>query len=216
MDSEEFEQIPWSSLTMDQSQPVDRRLYMAIGVVGVVVAAIFGARLLGGAAPQPIPPEAVAPQAVITAAETTSTSGLVVSEADLMAASPVEPVDNLGLSAVAFAEWFVTDYYTTDGSPETSRSVTALFADSAGNPQLPHSMTPPPAVTYVEWARSTRLRLVGDGGVEVDVVYRTITESEEGFVRNPVRAVTVTMDVGSSDPGISGPPVEIAVPAIGG
>jgi len=215
VDSEEFEQIPWSSLVADQHQPVDRRLYLAIGVVAVVIAAVFGARLFGGTTPQPLPPEVVLPQVITDVEETTSTSGMVVSEADLMAEAPI---DRLGdrLDVIAFAEWFVTDYYTTDGSPETARTLISLFASSAGNPQLPHSASPPPPVTYVEWARSSERRPVGDSDFEVDVVFRTITDSEEGFIRDPVRAVTVTVRTSGSDPGITGPPVEIAVPALGG
>lgn len=215
MDSEELEQIPWSSLVADQSQAVDRRLYLAIGVVGVVIAAIFGTRLFGGSAPQPTPPETDVQQAVLNVEETTSTAGLVVSEADLMAVSPVEQLEDVRLRAVAFAEWFVTDYYTTDGSPETSRSLMELFATAAGDPDIPHLADPPPPATYVEWARSIDLRHVGDSEVEVDVLFRTITESSDGFVRNPVEAVTVVLLVDSKDPGIAGPPVEIAVPTVG-
>ena len=48
MDNEEFEQIPWSSLMTDKAEGVDPKVYIAVGVVGLVVAVIFGVRIFGG------------------------------------------------------------------------------------------------------------------------------------------------------------------------
>jgi len=211
VDSEEYEQIPWSSLVPEQSEAIDRRVYLAIGVVGVVIAVIFGVRLFGGPSPQPLPPAVVVPQTVADTTVPTTSAVLVVSEADLMASPPVNVFEGESIRVAALAEWFVTDYYTTDGSQETARSLKALFAASAGNPDLPHNADPAPPVTYVEWARSTDVRFGDDDTAEVDVIFRTITESDNGFVRDAVVAVTVTLRVGSEDPGIAGPPVAIPV-----
>ena len=60
-----------------------------------------------------------------------------------------------------------------------------------------------------------RLELGGDDEVEVDVVYRTITETEEGFVRDPISAVVVTMRIGVPDFGVITEPVPIPVPTLG-
>ena len=64
MESEEFEQIPWASLVAEQGEGIDRRIYLAVGVVGLLVIAIFGVRLLGGESqPPPIEAAVVEPPA---------------------------------------------------------------------------------------------------------------------------------------------------------
>ena len=213
MDNEEFEQIPWSSLMTDKADGVDPKVYIAVGVVGLLIAVIFGIRIFGGSSGQPTPSADVpaVPESVATV--TTTTSGLIVSEADLMAA-PSNPYVG-ALPQVAFAEWFVTDYYTVDGSSENERSLRELLASSASSLLLPHSSDTPLPAMYVEWARSVDVRDVGNAMFEVDVVYRTITETDAGFVRDPVSAVVVTVRSGQTDAGITGLPVPIDVPMPG-
>ena len=213
MDNEEFEQIPWSSLMTDKADGVDPKVYIAVGVVGLLIAVIFGIRIFGGSSGQPTPTADVpaVPESVATV--TTTTSGLIVSEADLMAA-PSNPYVG-ALPQVAFAEWFVTDYYTVDGSSENERSLRELLASSASSLLLPHSSDTPLPAMYVEWARSVDVRDVGNAMFEVDVVYRTITETDAGFVRDPVSAVVVTVRSGQTDAGITGLPVPIDVPMPG-
>ena len=215
MDSEEFEQIPWSSLMTDKAEGIDPKVYIAVGVVGLLVAIIFGARLFGGSSTQPVPPVDASAAPAPVSAVTTTTSGLVVSEADLMAAPPSSSIDSDALRHVAFAEWFVTDYYTVDGSSENERSLRELLAPAAASLILPHSADTPLPVMYVEWARSVDVRVVADEVVEVDVVYRTITETDAGFVRDPVSAVVVTVRSSRGDAGITGLPVPIDVPTPG-
>ena len=214
MDNEEFEQIPWSSLMPDKAQGVDPKVYVAVGVVGLVIAVIFGARIFGGSSAQPVPPVDT-PAAAVSTITVTSTAGLVVSEADLMAGAPNAIDDTRVLRQIAFAEWFVTDYYTVDGSEENERSVRQLLASTAASLLLPHSDVTVSSTTYVEWARSVEVRDIGDAQVEVDVVYRTITETDAGFVRDPVSAVLVTVRSSQSDAGITGLPVPIDVPTPG-
>jgi len=215
MDNEEFEQIPWSSLMTDKAQGVDPKVYIAVGVVGLVIAAIFGARIFGGGSAQPVPPVDVPAAPAPVAVVTTTVSGLVVSEADLMAGPNTNLTDMGVLQPVAFAEWFVTDYFTVDGSSENERSLRALLAPTASTLILPHSSDVPVPATYVEWARSVAVRDIGDATVEVEVVYRTITETDEGFVRDPVSAVMVAVSSDRSDAGITGLPVPIDVPMPG-
>ena len=215
MDDEEFEQIPWSSLMTDKADGVDPKIYVAVGVVGLLVAVIFGIRIFGGSSGQPTPPADVPaiPESVATVS--TTTTGLIVSEADLMA-GPSDPIlDVGGLPQVAFAEWFVTDYYTVDGSSENERSLRELLAPTASSLLLPHSSDTPLPAMYVEWARSVDVRDIGDAMFEVDVVYRTITETDTGFIRDPVSAVVVTVRSGQTDAGITGLPVPIDVPMPG-
>jgi hypothetical protein len=215
MDNEEFEQIPWSSLMTDKAQGVDPKVYIAVGVVGLVIAVIFGMRMFGGSSTQPAAPvdTPAAPAAVATGSSTTA--GLIVSEADLMAGSPTAMGEGLPLRQVAYAEWFVTDYYTVDDSSENERSLKELLAPSASDLVMPHSGETSTPATYVEWARSVDIRDIGEEQVEVAVVYRTITETDAGFVRDPVSAVLVTVRSSTTDAGITGLPVPIDLPMPG-
>jgi hypothetical protein len=215
MDNEEFEQIPWSSLMPDKAQGVDPKVYIAVGVVGLVIAVIFGMRMFGGSSTQPAPPveTPAAPATVATGSSTTV--GLIVSEADLMAGSPGAVGEGLFLGQVAYAEWFVTDYYTVDDSSENERSLKNLLAQTASGLVMPHSGETSNPATYVEWARSVDVRDIGGEQVEVAVVYRTITETDAGFVRDPVSAVVVTVRSSRTDAGITGLPMPIDVPMPG-
>jgi hypothetical protein len=215
MDNEEFEQIPWSSLMTDKAQGVDPKVYIAVGVVGLVIAVIFGMRMFGGSSTQPVPPvdTPAAPATVATSSSTTV--GLIVSEADLMAGSLAGVGEGLRLRQVAFAEWFVTDYYTVDDSSENERSLKDLLAPSASDLVMPHSGGNSTSATYVEWARSVDVRDIGEEQVEVDVVYSTINETDAGFVRDPVSAVVVTVRSSPTDAGITRLPVPIDVPMPG-
>ncbi len=215
MDNEEFKQIPWSSLMTDKAQGVDPKVYLVVGIVGVVVAFIFGIRLFGGSGTQPTPPIDSPTAVVSSVARSTTTAGLIVSEADLMAGPAESGVDTGTLRDVAFAEWFITDYFTVDGSSENERSLRALLAPTASNLLLPQSGDEESASTYVEWARAVTVRDIGAGQVEVDVVYRTITETDAGFVRDPVSAAVVTVRSSPVDAGVVGLPVPIDVPMPG-
>jgi len=215
MDNEEFEQIPWSSLMTDKAQGVDPKVYVVVGIVGVVVAVIFGVRLFSGSGSQPTPPIDSPAAVVSSVARSTTTAGLIVSEADLMAGPAESGVDTGTLRDVAFAEWFITDYFTVDGSSENERSLRALLAPTASNLLLPQLGDAESPTMYVEWARAVTVRDIGAGQVEVDVVYRTITETEAGFVRDPVSAAVVTVRSSPVDAGVVGLPVPIDVPMPG-
>lgn len=216
-DSEEFEQIPWSSLVAEQPSGVDRRVYLVIGVVAVLIAVVLGSRMLGGST-QPLPTggssvesEAPDPSSMDVVASPSSTVGVVVSEADLMADRPtVDPLDNL--LSVAFAEWFVTDYFTTDGSSETEKSIVALMSQ-AGDTEA-QGVQRPPEGAYVEWARVTNVKQIDGSSVLVSVIFRTITRTGDGFVRDPVLAVSVVLVTEGDGSGIAGPPVTIPVPTL--
>jgi len=216
-DDEEFEQIPWSSLVAEQTAGVDRRVYLAVGVVAVLVAAILGSRMIGGTtqpAPLALPPvEVEVPDTSRSEAMTTpsSTVGVVVSEADLMAALPtLDPTDSR--LAVVFAEWFVTDYFTTDGSIETEESVAALMSLSS-SPD-PRELPRPPDGTYVEWARATDVAAADESSLAVRILFRTISSTSDGFVRDPVAAVSVSIVTSGDAAGVAGPPVTVPVPTL--
>jgi len=212
-DGEEFEQIPWSSLVAEQAPGVDRRIYLMIGVVAIIVAVILGSRMTGGST-QPSPSanssaESPPPSRINVAVSPSSTVGVVVSEADLMADLPTfDALDRL--LPVAFAEWFVTDYFTTDGSSETEKSIVALMSQR-GVSDTP-GLDRPPEGAYVEWARATSVTEIDGSSVLVSVIFRTITRTDDGFERDPVSAVSVVFVTEGDRTGIAGPPVSIPVP----
>lgn len=193
MESEEFEQIPWTSLVSQQDEGIDKRIYLAVGAVGILVIVFLGSRLLGGGA-QPVPPQvsAFGPSPTSVVAEevvVTSSTSSAIAEADLRANEPIEeiPADRL---AEMTAEWFVTDWFTRDGSDETVRSIREALSPSVFVESLPHEMDG--AVTFVEWAKTVESHVTPDG-VEVTVAHRVIRETEDGFVRDPVRLVTIVL-----------------------
>ncbi|MDK1017797.1 MAG: hypothetical protein QGD89_00095 [Actinomycetota bacterium] len=197
MESEEFEQIPWANLVAQQTDGVDRRLYIAAGVIGLIVVVAFGARFLGGGA-QPTPPPVsvlempVAPVVGTQANSPTPATSMVIAEADLRIDEPVD-ADLLDRFVEVRAEWFVTDWFTRDGSDETIRSIERALAPGVATGDLPHTTTPPPPVTFVEWARAYRTEAAPDGRLDVTVAYRAIRETGDGFVREPVRIVVVSL-----------------------
>ena len=112
MTIEEHEEIPWSMLVEQDRHGRRRTLYLAAAAIVAVVVGFTGIRFFEGqrhgedtAGP--------APTATTAAAAVRTTTTTLLSEADLMAVDPT----TMALAAVARAEWFVTDYFTVDGSP---------------------------------------------------------------------------------------------------
>lgn len=200
MESEEYEQIPWSKLVAEVQPSVDRRLYVVGGAVAAVVILIFALRMFGSSSPTPMaapveqevdvvatqaPIEAVEPEPVV---EPPAAVG-AVTEADLMA---VDPDGDIAGSEVAefVAEWFVTDFYTRDGSQETLTSLQSMMAESIAT-DLPH-VDPDATDAFVEWARAFRIEDHG-ATVDVSVAYRSVHAVDGGYVRDPVEAVIVSL-----------------------
>lgn len=197
MESEEYEHVPWSNLVAEAKAPVDKRLYLVVGGVGLIVVMIFGTRMFGSAQPVAVTSDSVAPttqfvedaigEVPVTGAAVTPT--MTVTEADLLAVEPADTIDRRYV-AEFIAEWFVTDFYTRDGSPETIASLSSLASVSIAA-ELPHHDTES-ADAFVEWARAFRVLEAGDV-VEVDVAFRTIHAVETGYVRDPVEAVRIAL-----------------------
>jgi hypothetical protein len=197
MEAEEYEQIPWSNLVADTQPGVDRRLYLVGGGIAVVVILILGMRMFGSPDPAPIP-EAAAVSAPV--AESLADAAVpdpepepavvvdTVTEADLMAATG-SPSERFAM-AEFFAEWFVTDFYTRDGSSETLASLKAVMSESMAA-ELPHG-EPDANDAFVEWARAFHTEDRG-ATVDVSVAFRSVHAVDGGFIRDPVEAVTVTL-----------------------
>lgn len=181
-DEEQFESIPWSTLTMDAGRP-PWLVYVAAGAVVALVVGVLLARSFRSSAPMPIEAEAYTTVAVGPTAKLQSAE--VVEEADLRA--PYEPDWGGAQSAVAIAETFVQDYFTVDGAGDRGQTLAAQLG------WRPPTVEGP--LTYVEWARAREVAEPVDGRYLVTVSYRTISEMSGEYRRGPVRGVNVSVQV---------------------
>lgn len=223
MEAEEYEQIPWSNLVAESEPAVDRRLYIAGAAVAAVVVVFLAARMFGSPAPQlaaPLPETAspsVAP-AIVDSLPTAAVDAVPiapaepigsVSEADLMADAGGSELMNVDVP-VLIAEWFVTDFFTRDGSPETLASLEAAVATDELGAALPHHEESTENV-FVEWARVFDLIESADS-IQASVAYRSVHSEEGGFVRDPVRAVELTLTDSGQGWVVASLPSVIALP----
>ena len=207
MESEELEQIPWANLVAEQTDGIDKRIYMGVGVVAILVVLIFGMRMFGGRGqPVPLPMESLP---AVTAVEITPTpSPMVVTEADLRADEAPVPVQaSSNLLAEVTAEWFVTDWFTRDGSGETVRSIRAVLSPDLQSMDLPHD-EPDADVVFVEWAKTVEIETISQTTVGVTIAYRSIRQTDEGFVRNPVETVVVILDISDDSAMVTAVPIQ--------
>lgn len=217
MDSEEFEQIPWSGLVAQAQPSVDPRWYVAGGVVGAIVIVLLAMRMFSGSsapAPAPIlaldpPVEQPAPD-VIVEPEVRPGEG-AITEADLMAIDGTD--SGLGDTNVLrlVSEWFVTDYFTRDGSTATIESLENVLGTGELTPDLPH-LADDGDEMFVEWARAFAFERAGENLVEVSVAFRTVHRADDGFIRDPVRAVVVGIEDWDTSPLVASEPVDIDLP----
>jgi len=209
---EDVESVPWSEL-LESSDPSEERrrvAYLAAGLIGAVVLGAVVARAWWA----PSAPTIVAPASTIAApieggdATTVSVpTPPLYSEADLMA----DPPDPGERAAIVKAEWFVSDYFTADYEPSGSGDIRAALPGGAEIPTLPQDGTG--GISYVEWARAFQVEEVGDGTYLVSVLFRALAAPAEGaFVRLPVRAVAVHVDVLGEGASILDLPRPTAVP----
>lgn len=207
MESEELEQIPWANLVAEQTDGIDKRIYMGVGVVAILVVLILGMRVIGGSGqPVPLPMESLP---AVTAVEITPTpSPMVVTEADLRADEAPVPVQaSSNLLAEVTAEWFVTDWFTRDGSGETVRSIRSVLSPDLQSMDLPHD-EPDAEVVFVEWAKTVEIETISQTTVGVTIAYRSIRQTDEGFVRNPVETVVVILDISDDSAMVTALPIQ--------
>jgi hypothetical protein len=217
MDSEEFEQIPWSGLVAQAQPAVDPKWYVAGGVVGAVVVVLLVLRMFTQSSPPPIAPivavDTLPVQTAPTMAEdpASTVTGSAITEADLRAIDmPVVSQGDIGIVQLV-AEWFVTDYFTRDGSSETISSLEARLDDGHDLADLPHHGADE-VDTFVEWARAFAFDYPDEGLVDVSVAFRTVHRGEEGFIRDPVRAVLVAIRDWDTTPTVVSAPLTVDLP----
>jgi hypothetical protein len=212
MADEEFEHIPWATLAAGEDDRRTRLLYIGVVIAAALVLGVVAARWLIGPQHRPAPADTAAtttPSSMTTLPASTTTTSLL-SEADLMAT-----VADTGGEQMAMmrAEWFITDYFTVDGSERAVDDLRSAFVAGATIPPLPHENPDVSGTTYVEWARAYAVEPVSPGLFAVSVAFRSIfLDADEVFQRSPVRAASVLVAVGEDRSGIAELPSPIPVP----
>lgn len=212
MEREELDQIPWSQLAREVDDGIDRRWYVVGIAVGIVIVVVLAFRLLGNSGGQPVPP----PAPVVESAPATPPVALVPTSTVPEPVGPIAESDlRVGtagddLEVTLVAEWFVSDLFTVDGSPETTQAVRSRLDPLVGAADLPHD-DPIGDPAYVEWARAFAVER-RPGEATVSVAYRTLRTVEGTYVRDPVRAVIVDLARGEDHWIVTSLPIPTDVP----
>lgn len=223
MEPEEFEHIRWSNLVAEHRGQCVKLLYVVAAVIVAALIGFVGIRWLSGpqhgpvldeAAPTTVADDGSHPAGATPPLSTPASAAVAdpVSEADLQATA----LDTDGAVARVRAEWFVTDFFTVDGSPATAADVARAFVVDASIPPLPQDAHEADDVSFVEWARAYGIEALASDRYLVDVAFRSIHRSgSEAFRRGPVHAVAVTVVVGDGSAAIAELPIPIVPPQPG-
>ncbi len=215
--NEVYERIPWEHLDKQGSD----RQWLLVGLAGAVA---LGALAYSFMKNQPVEPLAAAPtvaqsapviapsSTMVTSSSTVATvaSPLVVSEADLYAVDS----DRLAEVASAHAEWFAVEFFSVDGSTESSQALRELLPEGVPLPEAP-----PDTQVFVDWVGTRGVDQTGDFEFEVEVLVRSlVSTSDSGFIRQPARLIVVDVSLGNDgEPIVMGPPaLRDATPASAG
>jgi hypothetical protein len=208
---EVYERIPWEMLDQKKGD----RQWLVFAAAGAVVLGALAYSFMsnrsqavpavqpvatGLPAPpagSPVPVIPVAPQAPIP------TSPVIVAEADLYAVDPERLID----SAVAHAEWFITEYFTLDGSVQHTETLAALMPVG-----IPHPTAEEGTRVFVESVAAVEVEELQPLHYEVGVLVRYLKAvGEEGYQRQPPMLATVGVVVGEGGPRVTLPPQVAAV-----
>ncbi|MCY3563264.1 MAG: hypothetical protein OXH26_05025 [bacterium] len=217
-DPEVFESIPWDELRDLGDTSRRRRLWYLVGGASVVAVLAFSVvRTFSSPDPQVVIPPAVPPS---SAAGPTSPSlpgqgqdpdptptphllpeaPATLSEADLRAGE--HPAASGGYSlqerqAASYAEWFVLDYFTLDGTGQTDLIEWWLPGinrplDTSGHP-----------LSFVEWVRTLWVEPAPEGRWRTVVALRRLVSVDgASYSRLPTQSVEVVVDMEAGMPTI--------------
>lgn len=204
---EVYERIPWEHL----DKRANDRQWLYVGLAGVVALGVLAYSFVQN---RPVEPEAAsqpiattpATLAATVAPEPTSSSPVVVAEADLYAVD----TSRLEAAAAAHAEWFAVEYFSVDGSDESAVALTSLLPEGVPLPEAPEGTQ-----VFVDWAGTHSLTEIGSFEYEVDVLVRSLMSTgESGFIRQPVRMIRVPIGLGSDGlPRVLAAPQMVEVPS---
>jgi hypothetical protein len=204
--AEVYEHVPWAELTSPSPAKKAWLVYLAAGAIAATSVGALVARSVGRA---PDAPAATAVATTVTVPTVsslppspTTTRSVVLSEADLLAATP----GRSELAAAARSEWFVADYFSSGGDPASSPAVIDALPEGA---HLPASAGPA-AMTYVDWAASSSIEALGGERFRSTVLFRVLVAGDDGiYLRIPVQAVDVIVEV---DPAGASRVVDLPMP----
>ncbi len=200
--NEVYERIPWETL---EKKSTDKQwLLMAVAGALVLGALAYSFVINRPAQTQPLPPTTVAqalPEPLVlspVAAAPPPSSPVLVAEADLYAVDPERWLDR----ATAHAEWFVAEYFTVDGSPETAETLRSLLP--AG---LPAVDPPKETSVFVEWVRTLEVEEIAPFAYRVRVLVRLlVANGDNPYVRQAPVVATVEVAVDETGPRVLMPP----------
>ncbi len=190
--SEVFEHIPWAELAAPIQEKKPWMVYLA---AGVIVAGSLGALASRSFRQAPEAPSvAVATTSsvptIVSLPPPTTTPEATISEADLLAQVPGQAE----ISAAARAEWFVSDYFSSGGNPAASPAVLEALP---ANSRFPTGVGSESG-SYVEWVATAGIQSIGNEQFRSTVLFRTLVSGADGgYVRLPVQAVDVVVEVGA-------------------
>lgn len=184
-DREEIESIPWDSLLAEDTGDRRRWLMVAGAALAVVAISASAARTLWPASPDPVAtPPASTVTTPTTAPPPTEPPSPPLSEADLAAVEPAA----VQREAAAHGLLAVHGYLTSDGSG--SWAPAELFPEAEA----------PEIRSFVEAAVVTSVVPVSDRRFAVTVLARTLAAPPgEGYVRQPLRALEVVVELTGDD-----------------
>jgi hypothetical protein len=202
---EVFERIPWEMLEQRRSD----RPWLAYGVAGAIV---LGALAYSVMANRPVTPavsqtvHAEAPASDPATSQTPAvppvvatgsppTAPTMTAEADLYAVNPERVIDQ----AVAYAEWFTSEYLSVDGSEESRQVLASLLPSDIPPPQPGEGMR-----VFVEWVRASTVEEVAPLVYRVSVLARTLAADSEGlYVRQPPQQVIIDVSMAGDGPTVT-------------
>lgn len=213
--NEVYERIPWEHLDKQGSD----KQWLLVGLAGAVALGALAYSFMKNQPVEPVAaattvgqPIAAAPAPAstsVTVAKTATTvaTPIVISEADLYAIDPQQLAD----VASAHAEWFAVEYFSIDGSAESSETLRGLMPEGVPLPEAPDGTQ-----VFVDWVGTQRIVQVGDFDFTVDVLVRSLASTpDSGFTRQPVRLIEVDVSLGvDGEPRIVSAPIPLeAAPA---
>ena len=204
--NEVYERIPWE--TLEQKSP-DRQ-WMLFVVAGAIVLGAVAYSFMSNRPVAPAPsatPEITADLAapvvtvppVIAPLPVPATAGPeVISEADLYAIEPARLLDQ----ATAHAEWFVAEFFTLDGSEESTQTLASLLPTG-----IPAPTSEDDARVFVEWVRAVDVEQIGPLRFRVSVLVRSLrADGDDVYVRQAPMMAVVDVEVDETGPRIMLPP----------